>query len=104
MRALHERYNDDGLIVIGVHTPEFEREKDVQKVSEAIERLQLPYAVAIDNESVTWRAFRNQYWPSLFVIDKRGVVRTNHIGELHEGTPDWDEMTGLVEQLIAEQS
>jgi thiol-disulfide isomerase/thioredoxin len=102
MKALHELYKDDGLIVIGVHTPEFDREKDVGTVQAAIEKLELPYPVAIDNDLATWNAFYNQYWPAIYVIDKRGVLRTTHIGELHMDSPEWGEVTGLVEQLIAE--
>lgn len=102
MKALHELYKEEGLIVIGVHTPEFDREKELERVRAAVQKLQLPYPVAIDNDLAIWNAFDNQYWPALYLIDKRGVLRTTHIGELHADTPAWGELTGLVEDLLAE--
>lgn len=102
VRELHNLYQNSGLVVIGVHTPEFDYEKDVNNVKNAIARLNVPYAVAIDNDYATWRAFNNSYWPSLYVIDKRGVIRYNHIGELHQNTRDWDEVVSLIEQLQKE--
>jgi hypothetical protein len=102
VRALHERYSPDGLIVVGVHTPEFHHEHDVDRVRAAIARLELPYPVAIDNDSATWRAFDNHYWPALYLIDKRGFIRHDHIGELHEGTPAWTELTALIDSLLTE--
>ncbi len=102
VRELHRQYGDDGLIVIGVHTPEFYHEHDVNKVRAAIERLDIPYAVTIDNDSTTWKAFGNHYWPALYLIDKRGVLRETHVGELHVDTPTWRDFTGQVEELLAE--
>ncbi len=102
VRELHNTYRADGLVVIGVHSPEFSYEKDVDNVKDAIARLEVPYAVALDNDFKTWRAFNNRYWPSLYLIDKRGVIRYNHIGELHVGTKSWDELVSLIEQLQKE--
>jgi thiol-disulfide isomerase/thioredoxin len=99
MRALHERFAGPDAVVIGVHTPELKVERDPLKVAEAIKKYEIHYPVAIDNDHSTWRAFGNQYWPCLYVIDKKGVVRHVHIGELHQGTPDWDQLVALVEKL-----
>lgn len=102
VRELYKTYKDIGLVVVGVHSPEFDHEKDLDNVRAAIDRLNVPYAVAIDNDFATWRAFNNHYWPALYLIDKRGVIRYNHIGELHQGTQDWDEVVGLIEELQKE--
>ncbi len=102
VRELYYRYKDQGLIVIGVHSPEFQYEHDVNNVKDAIKRLDVPYPVALDNDFATWNAFHNRYWPALYLIDKRGVIRSNHIGELHENTPDWTEFTALIDTLLKE--
>ena len=102
VRELHNRYGEDGLIVIGVHSPEFNHEKDVDNVEDAIARLDVPYPVAIDNDFAAWRAFDNRYWPTLYLIDKRGVIRYTHIGELHKDTKSWSELVSLIEQLRKE--
>ncbi len=102
VRELHNTYKDKGLIVIGVHSPEFNHEKVLENVEEAVARLDVPYAVTIDNDFATWRAFNNRYWPTLYLIDKRGVIRYTHIGELHKGTKGWDEVVSLIEELQKE--
>jgi alkyl hydroperoxide reductase subunit AhpC len=102
VRELHQTYRDSGLIVIGMHTPEFNHEHDIHNVQDAMTRLDVPYPVALDNDYRTWRAFKNRYWPSLYLIDKRGVIRYHHIGELHVGTRSWDELVNLIEQLQSE--
>lgn len=102
VRELYKTYRDSGLVVIGVHSPEFNHEKELANVEEAIARLDVPYPVAIDNDFVTWRAFNNHYWPALYLIDKRGVIRYTHVGELHTGTKNWDELVNLIEQLQKE--
>lgn len=102
LRELHQTYQSDGLIVVGVHSPEFNHEKDLGNVKDAVARLNVPYPVAIDNDFAAWRAFDNRYWPTLYLIDKRGVIRYSHIGELHVGTKSWNELAALIEQLKAE--
>ena len=102
VRELHNTYKDDGLIVVGVHSPEFSHERELANVKEAIARLDVPYPVAIDNDFATWRAFNNRYWPTLYLIDRRGVIRHTHIGELHVGTQGWMELVNLIEQLQKE--
>ncbi len=81
MREWHNTYEDDGLVIIGVHTPEFNHEKDIDNVKESLVRLDVPYPVALDNEYETWRAYRNRYWPAMYLLDKAGNIRYVHIGE-----------------------
>ena len=68
-------------MIIGVHTPEFSHEHDLDNVKEALVRLDVPYPVAIDNDWKTWRAYNNHYWPAKYIIDKTGNIRYIHIGE-----------------------
>ena len=81
MRGWHSDYGSEGLVVIGNHYPEFDYEADLDNLKEAVERLEIEYPVAQDNDGETWRAYRNRYWPSLYLIDKRGNIRYHHIGE-----------------------
>lgn len=74
-------YKDQGLVVVGVHTPEFEFEKDMQNVSDAVQRLGVLYPVALDNEYETWKAYHNHYWPAHYLIDQSGQIRMMHFGE-----------------------
>ena len=81
MREWYQQYAKDGLVIIGVHTPEFNYEKDIAHVDEALVRLDVPYPVAIDNDWKTWRSYSNRYWPAKYIIDKAGNIRYIHIGE-----------------------
>ncbi len=81
MRQWHETYADQGLMVIGNHYPEFGYEHDIANVRAAMERLEITYAVAQDNDRATWSAYNNRYWPTIYLIDKRGQIRYRHIGE-----------------------
>lgn len=81
LREWYQTYKDDGLVIIGVHTPEFSYEADLDNVKEALVRLDVPYPVAIDNDWKTWRAYSNRYWPAQYLIDKAGNLRYLHIGE-----------------------
>lgn len=102
LREWHQKYEDDGLVIIGVHTPEFGYEKDVDNVKAALVSLDVPYAVAIDNDWQTWRdykkPFNQRYWPSKYFIDKTGQVRHIHIGEGR-----YDEQEEIIKALLAEQ-
>jgi len=81
LAAWHRKYADDGLVIVGVHTPEFTFERDAGNVADAIDREGLRYPVAQDNGYRTWEAYGNQYWPAKYLIDARGHVRYTHFGE-----------------------
>src|SRR5262244_3105065 len=97
VRAWAEKYRDQGLVVIGVHSPEFAFEKNIDNVRMAVADLKLGYPVAIDNDYAIWRAFNNQYWPAHYFIDAQGRIRHHHFGE-----GDYDESERVIQQLIAE--
>jgi len=81
LRTFHEKYADQGLVIIGNHFPEFGYEKDVENLKNAIVDLDIPYTIVVDNEGLNWQAYQNIYWPTLYLIDKTGQIRYKHIGE-----------------------
>ena len=97
VRAWAEKYAAHGLVVIGVHTPEFAFEKSVGNVRNAVSDLKIPYPVAIDNDYAIWRAFKNEYWPAHYFIDASGRIRHHHFGE-----GDYDGSERVIQQLLKE--
>jgi len=81
VRAWHERYRDRGLVVVGVHAPEFGFEHDLDNVRRAVGELDVPYPVVIDNDFSIWRSFDNHYWPAVYLVDGDGRVGFRHFGE-----------------------
>jgi thiol-disulfide isomerase/thioredoxin len=81
VRAWSQAYRDDGLVVIGVHTPEFSFEHDIDLVSQATKERAIDYPVAVDNDYEVWSAFGNHYWPALYFVDTDGIIRHHHFGE-----------------------
>jgi len=97
LKAWDERYGEDGLTIVGVHTPEFPFERDAGNVEDAIDQNGLGYAVAQDNAYATWNAYGNEYWPAKYLIDARGRVRYTHFGE-----GDYEESEKAIRELLAE--
>jgi thiol-disulfide isomerase/thioredoxin len=97
IRAWQEKYKDQGLVVIGVHAPEFEFEKDIANVRWAVKDMKIGYPVAVDNSHAVWRAFRNQAWPALYFFDTQGRVRHHFFGE---GAYEQSEM--VIQSLLRE--
>jgi thiol-disulfide isomerase/thioredoxin len=81
LRAWHEKYGEKGLVVVGVHSPEFEFEKDPENVRWAVQEMQIRYPVAVDSSHEIWGAFENQYWPALYFVDQAGRIRHHQFGE-----------------------
>ncbi|WP_315838729.1 cytochrome c biogenesis protein DipZ [Bradyrhizobium prioriisuperbiae] len=97
VRAWAEKYRDQGLVVIGVHAPEFAFEKNIDNVKKAVTDLKLTYPVAVDNDYAIWRAFDNMYWPAHYFIDAKGNIRHHHFGE-----GEYEESERVIQQLLAE--
>ena len=91
----HDTYASRGLVIVGVHTPEFAFERDTANVAKAIARLGVRYAVAQDNDYATWKAYRNQYWPALHLIDRDGNIVLQHFGE-----GDYDEIEAAIRTVL----
>ena len=81
LKEWHANYKDQGLVIIGNHFPEFSYEADLANLKDAIARYGIEYPVAQDNDGATWKAYKNHYWPALYLIDKQGHIRYVHIGE-----------------------
>jgi hypothetical protein len=97
IRAWAEAYRDRGLVMIGVHTPEFSFEKDLENVHEALKQMRVTYPVAVDSDHAIWEAFANQYWPALYFVDAEGRIRHHQFGE-----GDYDRSEIVIQQLLAE--
>ena len=81
MRDWHGRYGSQGLVIIAVHSPEFFWEKSPDRVRARVAELKIPYPVALDNDFSNWKRYGNRYWPTQYLVDKRGRIRAKHIGE-----------------------
>jgi thiol-disulfide isomerase/thioredoxin len=97
VRAWAERYKDQGLVVLGVHTPEFDFEHDLDNVRRAVGDLRVDYPVAIDNDYAVWTAFDNHYWPALYFADAQGQIRHHQFGE-----GDYEQSEMILQQLLTE--
>jgi thiol-disulfide isomerase/thioredoxin len=97
VRAWNERYKDRGLLIIGVHTPEFEFEKNIEDVRRASNDMKVEYPVALDSDYAVWNAFENQYWPALYFVDAQGRVRHHQFGE-----GDYERSEKIIQQLLNE--
>lgn len=97
IRAWADKYRDSGLVVIGVHTPEFDIEKQTANVQKAISKFGITYPVALDSNRAIWDAFHNEYWPAHYFIDAKGKVRYEHFGE-----GEYDQSERWIQQLLKE--
>ncbi|NUN11964.1 redoxin family protein [Candidatus Micrarchaeota archaeon] len=98
LNAWYEKYADSGLEIIGVHTPEFDFEKDYDNVKKAVEKFGIKYPVALDNDYSTWREYGNRYWPRKYLIDIDGYIVYDHIGE-----GGYEETEAKIQELLAER-
>jgi len=97
IRAWAHKYQEQGLVVIGVHTPEFPFEHNVDNVRRAVQQMRIEYPIVIDNDYAIWRAFNNQYWPALYLVDGRGRVRQRQFGE-----GEYDTSERAIQRLLKE--
>jgi thiol-disulfide isomerase/thioredoxin len=97
VRAWAEKYQEQGLVVVGVHTPEFPFERDVDNVREAAKDLRVEYPIALDSNYAVWRAFSNAYWPAVYIADAEGRIRYHHFGE-----GAYAECERVIQQLLRE--
>ena len=97
VQAWSDKYRPQGLLVVGVHTPEFAYEKDSGNVERAIHDLGITYPVVMDNQYEIWNAYKNRYWPAQYLIDKQGRIRYQHFGE-----GAYQETGQMIQTLLAE--
>ena len=97
VRAWAEKYKNQGLVVIGVHSPEFPFEKNVDNVRRAAKEMRVDYPIAIDSDFAIWRALKNEYWPALYIVDAQGRVRHHQFGE-----GEYEQSERIIQQLLSE--
>jgi thiol-disulfide isomerase/thioredoxin len=97
INGLYEEYEDDGLLVVGIHTPEFGFEKDISNVREAVRKANIRYPVVLDNHYAIWNAYGQRFWPAWYLVDADGFIRFRHFGE-----GAYDETEQKVQELLAE--
>ena len=95
----NHKYSDKGLVIVGVHSPEFEFEKNIDNVKQAVTRFGIEYPVLLDNDHGTWNAFQNSYWPRKYLVDSDGYIRYDHIGE-----GGYVETENAIKNLLSERS
>jgi thiol-disulfide isomerase/thioredoxin len=93
------KYSDDGLVIVGVHTPEFEFEKNIDNVEKAVEKYGIKYPVIPDNEYKTWNSYGNNYWPRMYLVDDQGLIRYDKIGE-----GDYNQTENVIQSLLSERN
>ena len=97
VRAWAAKYRDQGLVVIGVHSPEFPFEKDLENVRRSAKAMRVDYPIAVDSDMAIWRAFNNEYWPALYLVDAKGKIRYHQFGE-----GEYERTEKVIQQLLAE--
>ncbi len=98
LKAWDAQYRDQGLTIIGVHTPELDFERDIDSLRREVGKLGIKYPVVSDNDYTTWKAYKVEAWPTFFVLDKQGRVRWTHVGEGY-----YDETEAVIKKLLAEE-
>jgi thiol-disulfide isomerase/thioredoxin len=95
----NQKYSDKGLVIVGVHSPEFQFEKKYTNVKDAVQRFGIRYPVILDSDHGTWNAYGNNYWPRFYLIDTQGYIRYDHIGE-----GNYDQIERSIQSLVAERA
>ena len=99
LNTWYDRYSDQGLVIVGVHSPEFEFEKNPNNVKDAVNKFGIKYPVVLDSDHKTWSAYQNNYWPRDYLIDTQGYIRDDHIGE-----GGYNETEKTIQTLLAERA
>jgi thiol-disulfide isomerase/thioredoxin len=102
IRTVRERYARQGLVVVGVHTPEFDHERSREAVEAAVRTHNLDFPHFLDNDHAYWNALGNHYWPTTYLVDRCGRIRTRHIGEVHAAERSGRALEAEIESLLAE--
>lgn len=103
LNAMEQRLAGEDFTVIGIHSPEFEHEKDYDRIKAKVKEFELHHPIMVDNNMAYWRAMHNRYWPAYYLIDKQGKIRKVYIGETHEGDARAIKIEAHIRQLLAEK-
>ena len=99
MRTLDTLWTPRGVVILGIHRPEFREERSVAHVRAAVKAAGIAYPVCLDNDTKLWDAFHNDAWPSFYLLDESGAIRWTHVGELHEGDAAWRDLQAVLHAL-----
>jgi hypothetical protein len=99
---VRNKFKEMNFVIIGIHSPEFDREREVKAVKAAADKHGLSYPHYIDNDFAYWQALNNRYWPAFYLIDKKGQIRLVEVGEIHNETPRARRLEGQIEALLKE--
>lgn len=102
LNGVEAQFAPQGLKVIGVHTPEFAREKVISRIREKVDEFGIRYPVMVDSDHAYWNAMQNQYWPAFYLIDRQGRLRALYVGETHAGDAQARQMESQIATLLAE--
>lgn len=102
IRDLAARYAEQGLLILGVHSPEFSYEREIRRVRAFAEEREITYPILLDNDHRYWTSLANQYWPTIYLVDRKGFIRHIHVGETHSGTKQAARIETIIEALLAE--
>lgn len=102
LNGVEQRFGDQPFQVIGIHSPEFDHERDHQRIRAKMTEYQLHHPVMVDNDMSYWRALNNRYWPSYYLVDGKGRLRYSFVGETHQGTPRAEAIETAIQQLLQE--
>ena len=102
LHEVEDRFKDKGLQVIGIHSPEFTRERERSRLEQKVVKYKLEHPIMMDNDFAYWKAMKNQYWPAFYLVDKQGVVRQRFIGETHSGGNQAKRIEAMIKQLLLE--
>lgn len=103
LHGVEKKYKPQGFQILGIHSPEFENEKIHANIKAKLKEFKITNAVMVDNDMGYWRAMNNRYWPSYFIVDKKGQVRANFIGETHKNSSQANKIETLIARLLAEK-
>ncbi len=103
LHGVEKQYKSKGFQILGIHSPEFENEKVHANIKAKIKEFKITNPVMVDNDMGFWRAMNNRYWPSYFIVDKKGLVRANFIGETHKDSAQANKIEALIARLLAEK-
>ena len=103
LHDVESKYKNKGFQIVGIHSPEFDHEKVHSNIKAKIKQFKITNAVMVDNDMGYWRALKNRYWPAYYIVDKKGRVRANYIGETHKNTSQAVNIEATIEKLLAEK-
>lgn len=101
---MEEKYTKQGLKVLGIHTPEFDFEKERGRVERALKRYNLKNPTYMDNDYAYWKSLHNRYWPAFYLVDRKGYIRSYAVGEVHEGTAKGEMLEAVLKSLLEEKA